>query len=162
MVYPLDGIIDDPKWGLGGSQVAFDAPTRAEMIDKYFEEGYIGASLYAMPYMRSTEALYINKTYVEALGYEIPEVVTWDFVFEVSEKALEKGSDGKYKINGQSIMIPFIYKSTDNMMIQMLEQKDAGYSTENGTIEIFNDTTREILKWKSFRKSVNILLILMN
>ena len=146
VVYPLDGIIDDPKWGLGGSQVAFDAPTRAEMIDKYFEEGYIGASLYAMPYMRSTEALYINKTYVEALGYEIPEVVTWDFVFEVSEKALEKGSDGKYKINGQSVMIPFIYKSTDNMMIQMLKQKDAGYSTENGTIEIFNDTTREILK----------------
>jgi multiple sugar transport system substrate-binding protein len=31
------------------------------------------------------------------------------------------------------------------MMIQMLKQKGAGYSNENGEIEIFNDTTKEIL-----------------
>ena len=42
-------------------------------------------------------------------------------------------------------MIPFIYKSTDNMMIQMLRQKGAGYSSPNGKVEIFNDTTKEIL-----------------
>ena len=42
-------------------------------------------------------------------------------------------------------MIPFIYKSTDNMMIQMLRQKGAGYSAESGEIQIFNDTTRELL-----------------
>ena len=42
-------------------------------------------------------------------------------------------------------MIPFLYKSTDNMMIQMLRQKDAGYSTPAGEILIFNDTTRELL-----------------
>jgi multiple sugar transport system substrate-binding protein len=43
-------------------------------------------------------------------------------------------------------MIPFIYKSTDNMMIQMLRQKDAGYSTAEGDVLIFQDTTREILE----------------
>ena len=43
-------------------------------------------------------------------------------------------------------MIPFIYKSTDNMMISMLKQLDAPYSTENGEILIFNDSTRNILK----------------
>ena len=43
-------------------------------------------------------------------------------------------------------MIPFIYKSTDNMMIQLLRQHEAGYSTEEGEILIFNDTTRSILK----------------
>jgi multiple sugar transport system substrate-binding protein len=32
------------------------------------------------------------------------------------------------------------------MMIQMLKQKNAGYSTAQGKIEIFNDTTRDILK----------------
>ena len=42
-------------------------------------------------------------------------------------------------------MIPFIYKSTDNMMIQMLRQQGAGYSTDAGQVEIFNDTTRDIL-----------------
>ena len=42
-------------------------------------------------------------------------------------------------------MIPFIYKSTDNMMIQMLRQQGAGYSTDAGQVGIFNDTTRDIL-----------------
>ena len=32
------------------------------------------------------------------------------------------------------------------MMIQMLYQKGAGYSDEAGNIEIFNDTTAELLK----------------
>ena len=95
--------------------------------------------------MRSTEALYVNKTYVEKLGYELPDVVTWDFIWEVSEKAAEKDADGTYLLNGQKVMIPFIYKSTDNMMIQMLKQLDAGYSTPDGAIELFNDTTRSLL-----------------
>jgi len=42
-------------------------------------------------------------------------------------------------------MIPFIYKATDNMMISMLKQKGAGYSTSDAKIEIFNDTTTDIL-----------------
>ena len=42
--------------------------------------------------MRSTEACYINKTYVEKLGFEIPEDLTWDFVWEVSEAAIDRKS----------------------------------------------------------------------
>jgi multiple sugar transport system substrate-binding protein len=95
--------------------------------------------------MRSTEAMYINRTYVEALGYTLPDVVTWDFVWEVAEAAAKKDASGTYLLNGQKVMIPFLYKSTDNMMIQMLRQKDAGYSTPAGEIQIFNDTTRELL-----------------
>ena len=145
-VVPLDQLINDSKYGLGGSMVKFDSPTYDEMVEKFMDECYIGDQLYAMPFMRSTEALYINKTYVEALGYDLPDVLTWEFVFKVSNAALKKDSDGNYEINGQKVMIPFIYKSTDNMMIQMLRQSGAGYSTDKGEIQIFNDTTREILK----------------
>nr|MBE6545143.1 extracellular solute-binding protein [Oscillospiraceae bacterium] len=146
VVVPLDDLITDAKYGLGGSAVRFDAPTMDEIVPEYLDEGYIGATLYALPFMRSTEACYINKTYVEALGYEVPDILTWDFIFEVSNAALAKDGEGNYRINGQNVMIPFIYKSTDNMMIQMLRQKGAGYSTSTGKIEIFNDTTKEILK----------------
>ena len=145
-VVPLTQLVSNPVYGLGGSKVKFDSPTLDEMVEEFMDECYIGDQLYAMPFMRSTEALYINKTYVEALGYDIPDVLTWDYVFEVSNAALKKGADGNYLINGQSVLIPFIYKSTDNMMIQMLRQYDAGYSTAKGEIQIFNDTTREILK----------------
>ena len=48
-------------------------------------------------------------------------------------------------MNGQKVMIPFIYKSTDNMMIQMLRQLDAPYSTAAGDILIFGDETKDIL-----------------
>lgn len=95
--------------------------------------------------MRSTEACYINKDMVEKLGYEVPDVLTWDYIFEVSEAAMAKDGDGNYLVNGQNVLIPFIYKSTDNMLIQMLKQRNAGYSTDDGKIEIFNDTTKEIL-----------------
>ncbi len=145
IVVPLDDLIDDEKYGLGGSELKYDGPKKDEVIEKFLNEGVIDGTQYALPFMRSTEALYINKTYVEKLGYEIPDVLTWDFVYEVSEKALEQDSDGNYLVNGQKTMIPFIYKSTDNMMIQMLKQLDAGYSDDDGNILIFNDTTRQLL-----------------
>ena len=144
-VVPLDGLFDDEKYGLGGSEVRFDAPSRAEIIPKFLEECAFDGHHYAVPYMRSTEACYINKTFVEKLGYTIPETLTWDFVWEVAEAATAKDADGNYLINGQKVMIPFIYKSTDNMMIQLLRQKGAGYSTKDGQVLIFNDTTKELL-----------------
>ena len=141
----LDALIDDPRYGLGGKELRFDSPTRKEGIGEFLEECVIEGSLCAIPFMRSTEACYVNKTYVEKLGYTLPEKLTWDFIWEVSEAAMEKDADGNFLLNGQKVLIPFIYKSTDNMMIQLLRQKGAGYSTDAGEIEIFNDTTRELL-----------------
>lgn len=145
VVVPLDDLFTDERYGLGGSELKFEAPAAEEIIPQFLEECSFNEHYYAVPYMRSTEACYINKTYVEALGYTLPETLTWDFVWEVSDAAAAQDSEGTYLINGQKVMIPFIYKSTDNMMIQMLKQREAGYSTEDGGILIFNDTTKELL-----------------
>ncbi len=144
-VVPLDELMADEEYGLGGSEVRFDAPTQEEIIPKFLEECVIDGQYYALPYMRSTEACYINKTYVEALGYTLPEELTWDFIWEVSEAAMAQDGEGNFLVNGQKVMIPFIYKSTDNMMIQMLRQREAGYSTSDGELLIFNETTEELL-----------------
>ena len=154
-VVPLNQLMTDEKYGLGGSEIKFDSPSKEDIIPKFLKECTIGDTYYALPYMRSTEACYINKDFVERLGYTLPEKLTWDFIWEVSEAAMALGKEtvldknGKeievYKANGQTTLIPFMYKSTDNMMIQMLKQKDAGYSTSTGLIEIFNDTTKELL-----------------
>ena len=145
-VVPLDSLFSHEKYGLGGSQIQFDGPTRKQLVPEFLDECRIGTTHYAVPYMRSTEACYVNKTYVEKLGYTLPEVLTWDFVWEVSEAAMKKDTSGKFLVNGQKAMIPFIYKSTDNMMIQMLKQKEAGYSTDAGQVLLFNDTTKELLQ----------------
>ena len=145
VVVPLDELFANEKYGLGGSEVRFDSPAADEIIPQFLGECVIDGTHYALPFMRSTEACYVNKTYVEALGYTVPDVLTWDFVWEVSEAATEKNADGTFKLNGQNVMLPFIYKSTDNMMIQVLRQKGADYSTAEGDILLFNDTTEEFL-----------------
>ena len=146
VVTPLEKLMADERYGLGGSELRFDGPTREEIVPEFLAECAINGETYALPFMRSTEAIYINVDMVEQLGYTLPEKLTWDFIWEVAEAAAEKDEEGIYKLNGQKVMLPFIYKSTDNMMIQMLRQKGAGYSTEDGEILIFNDTTRELLK----------------
>ena len=144
-VVPLDDLFEDKKYGLGGSEVRFDGPAVEEIVEQFREECKFNGYYYAIPYMRSTEACYINKTYVEKLGYTIPEDLTWDFIWEVSEAAMAQDEDGLFLVNGQKVLIPFMYKSTDNMMIQMIRQVGGDYSTALGEIKIFNDTTRDLL-----------------
>ena len=101
IIVPLDELLDDEKFGLGGSEIRFDAPTSGEIVPQFLSEGRINGVQYALPFMRSTEALYYNKDYVKEvaswLGYDaIPEVITWDFVWEISEAALAKNEDGTY------------------------------------------------------------------
>ncbi len=147
VMLPLDELMQNEKYGLGGSELEFDSVKQDEIIPEFLNEGKIGGVQYALPYMRSTEACYINKSLLESLGFTLPDVLTWEFVFEVSEYAMSLGKDenNNYIANGQSVLIPFIYKSTDNMMISMLEQLGAPYSTDSGDILIFNDTTKDIL-----------------
>jgi multiple sugar transport system substrate-binding protein len=103
LVVPLDDLFTDEKYGLGGSEVRFDSPTEEEIIPQFLDECSFAGHYYAVPYMRSTEACYVNKTYVEALGYTLPETLTWDFVWEVSEAAAKQNADGTFAVNRSSI-----------------------------------------------------------
>ncbi|MBQ7601574.1 MAG: extracellular solute-binding protein [Lachnospiraceae bacterium] len=156
IVVPLDTLADDKAYGFGGSELRFDSPKKSEIVDKFLKECYLDGALYCLPYLRSTEACYVNVDLVEKVlqanpalqekyGTGLPDALTWDYVWELSEAALEKNADGTFKANGQKVLIPFIYKSTDNMMISVLKQQDAGYSRDNGDVLIFNDTTRAFL-----------------
>lgn len=145
VVVPLDSLMNDGAYGFGGNALKYDAPLASQMIEDFMDECQLLGNFYAIPFMRSTEALYINETLLNKMGYEIPDEITWDFVWKVSEEAMEKDDSGNYVVNGQNVMIPFIYKSTDNMLISMLAQKKADYSNSEGDILIFNDTTKELL-----------------
>ena len=88
VMLPLDDWMADPRFGLGGSEVRFDSPKQEEIAPKFLSECVIGGAHYALPYMRSTEALYINKELVEKLGYEVPDVLTWDFIWVTNNRIL--------------------------------------------------------------------------
>jgi len=145
-VVPLDTLLTDERYGLGGSELLFDSPAASEIVPQFLSECSVSGHTYALPFMRSTEACYVNKTLVEALGFTLPEdTLTWDFIWEVSRAAAVRNADGTYPANGQNVMIPFIYKSTDNMMIQYLRQAGLAYSTEDGENLLFNDGTSAFL-----------------
>ena len=98
-----------------------------------------------MPFMRSTEACYVNRDLVEKLGYTLPDVLTWDFIWEVSEAATEKNPDGTFRVNGQNVLIPLhlqIHRQYDD---PVPKQAGAEYSTSAGEIGLFNDTTKQLL-----------------
>ena len=142
----LDGLMDDSNYGFAGSKLKYDGPSKQEVIPEFLNECMLNGKYYALPFMRSTEALYINEDMVKALGYEVPDVLTWDFIWEVSDAATKKDSDDNFVLNNQKTLIPFIYKSTDNMMISMLKQSGGQYSNSNGDVLIFNDDTKAILQ----------------
>ena len=145
-VVPLDQLFAHERYGFGGSELRYDGPELEEMTEKFLAECYLNGAHYAIPYMRSTEACYVNKTYVEKLGYTLPETLTWDFVWEVSQAAAKKNDDGTYALNGQKVLLPFIYKSTDNMMITQLKQLGADYSNNLGQVGLFHETTAALLQ----------------
>ena len=103
VVVPLDELMADERYGLGGSEVRFDVPSQEEIVPQFLEECRLEGHYYALPYMRSTEACYVNKTYVEALGYELPEVLTWDFVWEVSRAG--EDNDTYYDVKLQAVQL---------------------------------------------------------
>lgn len=138
IVVPLDELMNDENYGLGGSKIKFESINKSDIIDKFLEECIIDEKYYILPFQRSTEALYINKTYVENLGFTIPDVVTWDFIWEVCAKAIEQKQEG-------TNLYPLIYKSVDNMMIQLLKQKNLAYTSSNKDIYLFNENTKQIL-----------------
>ena len=53
----LDTLMTDEKFGLGGSELRFDSPKADEVVPKFLEEGVLQGHQYALPFMRSTEAL---------------------------------------------------------------------------------------------------------
>ena len=137
VVADLDQLINNESYGLGGKDIKFDSVKKDEIYPKFFEEGLINNKHSVLPFVRSSEALYINKDYVEKLGFTIPDIPTWDWVWSVCEKALE----GK---KTDQVLYPLIYKSTDNMFISMKKQQNKPF-TENGKVKYLTDDTKNML-----------------
>lgn len=137
VIMPLDELMASSKYGFGGSMVKFDGISENGVAEKFLEEGIIDNTQYTIPFMRSSEACYVNATLVRSLGFEIPEILTWDFVWEVARKAKE--------VYPQDDFIPMIYKSTDNMTIQMAKQYGIPFSDDDGNVLLFNDQMTDLL-----------------
>ena len=110
---------------------------KADFIEGYYNEGrQFGDDLmYTMPFSKSTEVLYYNKTFFDANSLTVP--TTWDEMEQLCAKIKE--------IDPNSI--PLGYDSEANWFITMCEQYGSPYTSATGDHFLFNnETNRSFVK----------------
>lgn len=110
---------------------------KADFIEGYYNEGrqFGDGLMYTMPFSKSTEVLYYNKTFFDANGLTVP--ATWDEMEALCAKIKE--------IDPNSI--PLGYDSEANWFITMCEQYGSPYTSATGDHFLFNnETNRNFVK----------------
>ena len=108
-----------------------------DFIAGYYNEGmqFGDGLMYTMPFSKSTEVLYYNKTFFEANKLSVPK--TWDELEAVCKRIKE--------IDPTSI--PLGYDSESNWFITMCEQSGSDYTSATGDHYLFdNETNRAFAK----------------
>ena len=132
-VVVLDDLINNKNELSTGEIMGFTQAQLDDFIEGYYNEGkeYGDGKMYSLPFQKSTEVLYYNKTVFNELGLEAPE--TWDDV-----EAIIKVLKEKYP---QST--PLGYDSEENMFITLVEQYGSEYTSATDDHYTFvNDTNK--------------------
>ena len=137
-VVPLDALIENENevtradgskeiMGLTDEQIN-------SFIEGFYNEGraFGDGKMYTLPFSKSTEVLYYNKTFFDANGYSVP--TTWDEMEALCETIKEKVPTST----------PLGYDSEANWFITMCEQYQSPYTSAtkvDGTNFLFNNET---------------------
>ena len=117
--------------------IGLTAEQKDNFIEGYYTEGtsFGDGLMYTMPFSKSTEVLYYNKTFFDAHNLSVP--TTWDEMEAVCAKIKE--------IDPESI--PLGYDSESNWFITMCEQYKSPYTSATGDHFLFdNEQNHEFIK----------------
>ena len=103
---------------------------REDFISAYWEEGksYGDGLMYSLPFSKSTEVLYYNKTEFEANNLEVPTHWFKDDEGLDPTTSLEYVCEKFKEIYPSDRYIPFGYDSEANWFITLTEQYESGYT----------------------------------
>lgn len=144
----LDDYITDPNYGLEGSKA-----DNYGFIDTFWKENTIydkAGTTYSIPFNKSTEVLFYNKTIFDKYGWSVP--TTWDEVVDICEKfkqttEYQTKTTGASAVPGAGIGID----SEANLFITLLQQyggKYTGFNSKGEGVYLFdNPQTKEALSW---------------
>lgn len=118
--------------------LGFTEAERDMFIEGYYEEGRYfddGSLMYTLPFAKSTEVLFYNKTFFEQNGIEVP--ATWEEMEQVCKRLKELDPE----------CIPLGYDSEANWFITMCEQSESAYTSPTGNKYLFdNDVNRAFVE----------------
>ena len=114
-----------------GTEVSLNLTTdeKNDFIKGYYDEGFKfddGSKMYTLPFLKSTEVLYYNKTVFNELGLSEPK--TWDDLEHICEVLKENYPN----------CVPFGYDSEANWFITMCEQLGTPYTSSSGEHFLFD------------------------
>ena len=122
----LDNYIMDDTMGLTETELY-------DFVPAFYNEGKVYGSdkMYTLPFAKSTEVMYYNKTYFEKNHLTVP--TTWDEMENVCKQIIdiEKGK-------GNTDVIPLGYDSEANWFITMCEQLNQPYTSATGDHFVFD------------------------
>ena len=134
----LDDLINNKNVIEGsGEMMGFTQDQLDDFIEGYYNEGkeYGDGKMYSLPFQKSTEVLYYNKTIFDALGLEAP--TTWDEMEAVIKVLKEKYPNST----------PLGYDSDENFFITLTEQYGSEYTSATGDHDTFvNDTNKAFME----------------
>ena len=133
LVAAYEAIMQSGILGENFDKEHMSAEQKADFIEGYYNEGrqFGDGLMYTMPFSKSTEVLYYNKTFFDANGLAVPK--TWDELKEVCAKIIE--------IDPNSV--PLGYDSEANWFITMTEQYGSPYTSATGDHYLFNNDTNK-------------------
>lgn len=106
-----------------------------DFIPGYWNEGkaYPTEGLYSVPFTKSTEAIYYNKTLFDRNGWSVPE--TWEEMWSLCD-TIKAAMPEK---------IPLGYDSDSNLFISALAANDIPYTSATGAHYLFNNAAAKAL-----------------
>ncbi len=122
-VVQLDNLIDDGTYGLGD--------LKSDFVPGYYDEGrqFGDGLMYTLPFSKSTEVLYYNKTEFDKNGWTIP--TTWQEMADLCAAIL--------KTPGFEKCYPLGIDSEANLFITLCEQTGSAYTSATGDHYLFNN-----------------------
>lgn len=119
-------------------QLNFTQEQTDAFIEGYYEEGYQfddGSKMYTLPFSKSTEVLFYNKTFFEKNEISVPK--TWDDMEQVCKKIKELDPN----------CTPLGYDSESNWFITMCKQYGSDYTSADGEHFLFdNEQNRKFVE----------------
>lgn len=164
-VVKLDDYMNDPVYG-------WSRTDKRDVIKNYLEEGqmYPLSGTYSLPFAKSSEALYYNKTVLlgldlssidasinggKALSEEYINSLTWEDLFDHLIPAIEaydaaQPADSKLLQGTKYAHKVFGYDSDDNLFITLAAQYGLGYTSIDdygeGHLDFINDGMKGLMK----------------
>lgn len=134
-VVPLDGLVESDLEFTNGkgekTTMGFTDEEVNSFYEAFYNEGksYGDGKMYTLPYLKSTEVLYYNKTYFDENNLQPPK--TWDEMWTLCAQIKEIS-------NNDSKVVPLGYDSEANWFITMTEQRKTPYTSFDSPKFLFN------------------------